>query len=138
MNGTTRFEMNTNGSTIGTAVGVLVGVLGILYSIIVLFLPIWSIGAVAGGGAGIEYLLGNYNAVSLFSAAIFALLVSFLIIHTVINRAIRLLWLITGIIGISALGSLEYPGNTGKFLLIVTILLAISAALLTISPNPDL
>ena len=119
----------------GKAVGILVGSIGLLLALAVLFIPVLRI---VGPGAvdhmaGIEYLLGNPAAEKTFHQAIFMLLVSLSVIYMIATDGIRTLWLTTGIIGIAGIGGLQYGGNTGKILLAVALLLALSAALLTVS-----
>lgn len=136
MNITSRLSAGTSRQKLaGKSVGILVGSIGLLLAMAVLFIPVLRIvgpGAV-DNMAGIEYLLGNPAAEKIFHQAIFMLLVSLSVIYMIVTDGIRTLWLTTGIIGIAGIAGLQYGGNTGKILLAVALLLALSAALLTVS-----
>lgn len=123
----------TRQRVVGKGMGLLVGLLGLLVAVGMLFVPVsWIVGpGVVEQMAGIEYLLGNPSAGQIFHRAMFVLLVSLSIIYMVTTNGIRTLWLTTGIIGVAAIGGLQYGGNIGKILFTVAVLLALSAALLT-------
>jgi hypothetical protein len=113
----------------------LVGFGGIIISTAILFVPVsWVTGfGVSNTFASIEYLFGNSTAEPIFMRAMFLLLLSLFIIYVVITEGIRVFWIIVGLMGIWSYGALSYQGNTGKILLSVTVLLAISATFITIS-----
>lgn len=140
MNALARLSNGTNRQrVVGKGVGTFVGMLGLLVAVGMLFVPVsWIVGpGVAEHMAGIEYLLGNPTAERIFHRAMFVLLVSLSIIYMVTTAGIRTLWLTTAIIGIAGIGGLQYGGNTGKILLTVAVMLALSAALLTVSHDHE-
>lgn len=135
MNATARLPFGTNGNRfVGKGLGILAGVLGLVAALGMFFVPVsWETGpGVAQRMAGIDYLFGNATAEPIFHRATFVLLVSLSIIYVVKTEGIRVLWLITAIIGVAGIGGLRYGANSGKVLITVAVLLALSAGFLTV------